>query len=370
VPGALWWAHIRAARSDSALSIATLLSMDPDCPPEWFAALANDSALVEHLACNPGFPGHLLERIVRPGMSSGVLCHIAVRPDCPADLLHRIATSTPVKTGATQAAALNPNCSEETLRRLVRLDPTYVLANPSCPPDILEEWWRDTRFKPAIASNPNLPAGLRRKVERCVRKNVVVEHAQNPGARPAWLYWLVGNGSYFDEVYPNPAIPPRMYELAAEVLDGLDTYVIACLAENPNCPAWLLEMVAERPEDTLRVAVARHRSTPVATLGRLVDENDPQVVEAAAANPAADSAVLEKVMQTGRPMAQFNAVWHTNISWHSLEQAELRMLRNSNTRTRSLPTLEASQLPYVQSMSSDWEGTLGELLHAAQLLAN
>ncbi|MEZ0076183.1 hypothetical protein [Planotetraspora sp. GP83] len=172
---------------------------------------------------------------------------LAVRTDLPPEMYERLATSP--EPGVRAALAENPAIGDGLIR---------VLAADS-----------DAKVVKSIAPHPGLSeARLRAMVDRHGVR-VVAKVAKNPDASPALLEDLTRH---------RPLVPKAFREVARH--------------RNVTAPA-LLACLSERQA---RCIAAGHPALPSQVIVELLADDDGQVMEAAAANPALPPAVMAKLV--------------------------------------------------------------------------
>ncbi len=282
-------AFCAGAHESTVHEIEQLALRNPATPVEAVADFADHSSMLlrGELAARTDLPQHLWRRLredpvpwVRarladnPAIDEATMRALAADPShevqlrlahhrrLPLDILARLADATRIgptllpRVGATSHAeaedmAASPN---PTLRMLIaqRRDlPTRLRDALARDPD--------TKVAGSIAPHPGLSEAQLRAIVTRHGVRVIAKVAANPDATPGLLEDLAGY---------RPPVPKALREIA----------------RHPNAtPTALLECLSDR---RARPAAAGHPALPPSVIVELLDDEDGQVVRAAAANPA------------------------------------------------------------------------------------
>ncbi|WP_109005167.1 hypothetical protein [Streptomyces rishiriensis] len=245
----------------------------PDLPAAVYRKLAADPVpgVRADVAGNPAIDDALM-RTLAGDRDPDVRRGLAHNPRVPLDVLTRLAGS--VRIGATllpRIAAATPS----EVRRLVRspIPAARMLAarRRDLRPEIRDRLADDPDAKvvKSVASHPGLTeARLRAMVDRHGIR-VLAGVAANPDASPALLEHLIRH---------EPPVPKALREIARHP-HASPRALLACLADARARP-----VAAGRP------------ALPPPVVVDLLDDPDPRVVEAAAANPSLPLAVIEELI--------------------------------------------------------------------------
>ncbi|WP_455770998.1 hypothetical protein [Streptomyces erythrochromogenes] len=278
----------------------------------WQRALANPAAPPEAVAAFADHPSVLLRWAV------------AEHPGLPAEVYARLAGDPDPRVRAS--VARNPGSGPE-VSRVLAADPEVevrraVAHHPRVPFDVLERLTPTTRLGqeplPRIsAATPEELAQGAASAHPRVRMLVAHRHDLPPELRDRLA--ADPDASVAKAVAPHPGLSPERLR-AMVALHGQQ--VLARVAANPEAPGDLLAEVARHdppaqralreiashPHATAeallpclaggrsRVSAAAHPALPAAVVVGLLDDPDPDVVEAAAGNPALPPAVMAQRM--------------------------------------------------------------------------
>jgi hypothetical protein len=269
----------------------------------------DDRAALEVLGGNPTVPPEVVETLVRhpdPAVRRGV----TGRPDLTGDQLVRLATDPVVEVRT--AVSTHPGLTEQQ-RAGIDIDVTtapgdghYGTAGVRC---------RDVPYPDAV---PALPDALRwaRSVNPLLRRRA----ARNAGLPPEVVAVLADDPDLGVRVLlaqHHPAAPPalllrcyleyrccgrdRLRELPRFPVAGLarfagdpDPAVRRLVALDPHAEPQLVDRLSTDPDPTVRHTMAGSPRLPAARIAALLD--DPELAEAAAANPALTEGRLRQVL--------------------------------------------------------------------------
>ena len=374
VPGLVWFAHLKVGNLHYQ-DVETALATDRTCPADWLVQLAHrpSPSRAVALARNTQFPPQLLGRLFTKLSPVYVLRAVVARLDCPSSVLRRVSHICRTAHAGDEVfrkLAAHPNLPADLLAEMVDLGqhPRVVAQNPACSADLLAKLWRRRQLTAAVAANPSLPPELCRRAETSVSDAVMGAYATNPAASPTWLAKAAETSWLHEHLLRNPACPRISIDRVLHDIEYLDADLLHGLAKNPACPPDALEALAYRPERELRRLVADHRNTPLATLERLaVDEYD-VVVETAARNPNLSVSTLERLAAASHDWVQVSAWSSPRISVAALLQAPAYRVMYCSIPAAILPAVDVAVVRWAIGVVPDWNGTLGDLLDAAQLL--
>ena len=254
----------RLANDDQLLARAATAS-NPSTPSVLLVALGDDEAFGQRVkvAANPATPWWWLEHLARD-VSGGLLPEIASNPSTPPRLLAAAALGDCLCRSGCQRG----RC------RCVRTNRGQVLAaamsNPSTPQPAIDELAveygdDDVEYLRAVVRSQTSPIELSRLAAHSNRRvgNAVAGHRVTSA-----------------EVLRSLALEP------------LDEARVRALADNPNCPPDLVEMLLNDPGTGTneRIQLAANPSCPPETVARLA--LDPATSEGALSNPVCDPHVL------------------------------------------------------------------------------
>lgn len=272
------------------------------------------------LADNPNLPGHLLDKLV--AVTSGEL---DTGPDlfgAPTLDMSDLADAPVIETVA-ETMARRTDLPEATYEQLVTDDRLwvrlYLSRNPAVPEHLLWTLANDRAVRPELAWNPTVPL----KLLSDIAVSVKLPHVLLPriaSANRAELRLLASSRAWQIRalVAPHTGLPRDV--ISRLVADPEPRVVHALVAaKNPHCsPALLHDLVqragstspqvAQHPNteaDTLMLCLrtqparrhaARHPNLPSEVITDLLDDPDLLVAEAAAANPALPTKIMEAVL--------------------------------------------------------------------------
>jgi hypothetical protein len=196
-----------------------------------------------------------------------------------------------------------------------------VLANPSCPSELLAAHRTDPLFAWALASNPSLPS--------------------------TWFADLLLGASpkVTAHAAANPSLP---LELIEQLAHHQESRVLLALASNPNTPAAVLDTLAHysgRKQTKIRLAAINHPNLPPTTARALVGDPSYKVRQAVLRYPAAS------VMVLGRMSVR-------------------ELVQQWNFSSAGLPALPLVEVTTLVAMAASWNGTLASLVETARLLSS
>lgn len=296
--------------------------LDCDLPPGASCDGSHESAghaITWHALGNPSTPAAAAARLA--GDPSPFLRRaLAERADLPLDAARRLAAD-PVP-GVRETVAGNPSADGELLRKLAA-DPSpdvrrQAAHHPAVPLDVLAELARSTRIGPVLlprvaaasraeisglarsadpvlrmltAQRRDLPDQIRDELARDPDAKVLASVAPHPGLPEARLLAMVDQHG------------PRVAAQAAANPDATPA-ILARIAQNQPAARKALRVIARHPHapgpallaclDDRRAGriAASHPNLPVPSLLDLLSSDDPDLVEAAAANPSLPGDVM------------------------------------------------------------------------------
>jgi hypothetical protein len=188
----------------------------------------------------------------------------------------------------TNLSAINPNTSPELLAKLA--DDPYneirilVAGNVSTPRATLEklagddDWW----VRAQVAGNPSTPVRTLYELYRHADNKIL----QGTGHRH-WNYELRYG------LAGNPRTPLYILE---ELAKSTDIGTLSSLAANPKLPERIFESLLNGPDDyylPVKQRLADNSKSPLSVLVMLTLSDNTQIRAMVAANPSADSSILE-----------------------------------------------------------------------------
>ncbi|MFC0104842.1 hypothetical protein [Kibdelosporangium aridum] len=272
------------------------------------------------LADNPNLPEHLLDKLV--AVTSGEL---DTGPDlfgAPTLDMSDLADA-PVVESAGEAMARRTDLPAATYEQLmgdnriwVRL---YLARNPALPESLLWTLAKDRAVRPELAWNPAVPLKLLCEIAASVKLPQVLL-PRIAEANKTELRFLASSRAWQVRalIALHTALPRDVIE---RLLNDPELRVVHALvaAKNPHCSSAFLHDLLERAEaaapqiaqhpnaeaSTLmrclrmpaaRRHAARHPNLPAEMITELLDDPDLLVAEAAAANPALPTKIMEAVL--------------------------------------------------------------------------
>lgn len=270
-----------ATPADAAAGLATHPSMAvrwtlagrTDLPAYAQGGLANDPipGVRADLAQNPAI-GEDLIRAMAADRTYDVQRRLAHHPRVPLDVLTHLAAVA--KIGPTllpRIASATPEELDQLAGSTVAAVRMLVARRPDLPPPMLAALATDTDAKvvAAVADNPALTdAQLRAMVDRHGTR-VSSRVARNPSCPPELLEHLAVQAGEVRRIYREVARQPR----------ATTSTLARCLAD-----------------ERARPVAARHPALDPDTLVALLDDPDPDVVEAAASNPSLPRPAMQRLL--------------------------------------------------------------------------
>ncbi|OIJ64453.1 hypothetical protein [Streptomyces mangrovisoli] len=267
-------AHVLVGFVDhpSALIRRTLADR-PDLPRDVYERLAADPAHLVRvdLAGNPALDDALI-RLLAEDPGADVRRRVAAHPRVPLDVLTRLARTA--KAGGT----LLPRVAAASAAEVAEL-----AASP------------DPAARMVVAHRRDLPPGVRDRLATDLDAKVLKALAPHPGLSEAQLRDMVDRHGV--RVLARVATNP---DASAALLEDLTRHrppvqkVFRQIARHDRAPAAAL--VACLADSQARPLAAAHAALPPEVVVGLLRDTDPQVVEAAAANPSLPVAVMAELV--------------------------------------------------------------------------
>ncbi|WP_228001317.1 hypothetical protein [Nocardia australiensis] len=245
------------------------LAARTDLPPRVYARLADDpvpgvrATLADNPAINEGLirtlaadRGHDVQRRLahHPGLPLDILSYLAEATRIGSTLLPRIASAAPAEV---ERLAVSPNPAMRMLLAQRRDLPTEIRDTLARDPN--------TKVVKSIAPHPGLSEAQLRVMVARHGVQVIAKVAVNPDATSALLENLTQH---------RPPVQKVFREIARH-RNATSAALLACLTDRQARP-W----------------AARHRALRPSTIVELLDDEDWQVVESAAANPSLPHAAM------------------------------------------------------------------------------
>ncbi|MER5886617.1 hypothetical protein ABT160_22565 [Streptomyces sp. NPDC001941] len=251
-----------------------------DLPPEAYERLARDPV--------PGVRGDLAEN---PAIGEAVMCVLA--DDDGHDVRRRLAH--------------NPRVPFDLFVRLagsVRIGPTGPLPRvATASPAEVEELARaaEPGARMLVALRRDLPPGVRDVLAADPDAKVVKSIASHPGLSPSQLHAMVRRFGVHvvARVAANLHAPPALLDELARQQPPVRK-ALREIARHPRATAATLWRCVEGGDERARAVVAGRPGLPREILEQLLNDPDPEVAEAASANPALSVSVMEELLR-GRP---------------------------------------------------------------------
>ncbi|MFD9078434.1 hypothetical protein [Streptomyces erythrochromogenes] len=268
---------------------------NPATPPEAVAAFAEHPSVLLRWAVaeHPGLPAEVYARLAGDPVP-GVRATVARNPGSGPEVSRVLATDPEVEV--RRAVAHHPRIPFDVLERLApttRLGPEPLPRISAATPEELAEGAASAhpRLRMLVAHRHDLPPELRDRLAADPDASVAKAVAPHPGLSPERLRAMVARHGQqvLARVAANPDAPG---DLLAELARHEPSVRRALreIAAHPNAAAEaLLPCLAGGRS---RVRAAAHPALPAAVVVGLLDDPDPEVVEAAAGNPSLPPAVM------------------------------------------------------------------------------
>ncbi|MFE8977470.1 hypothetical protein ACFYM7_29180 [Streptomyces cyaneofuscatus] len=260
-----------------SLLLRRALAARPDLPPAVCRRLAADPVpgVRADLAANPAIDDDLIRVLARdrdPDVRGGLAYH----PRVPLDVLTHLAGTT--KTGETLLPRIASASATE----------TGELARSPHP-----------AVRMLVARRRDLPAGVRDASAADPDAKVVKSIAPHPGLYAAQLRSMADRHGIrgLAQVAANPDAPPELLEELA-LHDPPTRKALREIARHRRATAPALLACLENGR--ARPVAARHPALPPPVIVGLLDDPDPQVAEAAAANPSLPPQVMPELVPQRR----------------------------------------------------------------------
>ncbi|MGX1135409.1 hypothetical protein RKD49_007599 [Streptomyces glaucescens] len=253
--------------------LRSLLAARPGLPPPVYRRLALDSspAVRAELAQNPAIDEALIRALAEdPGHD--VRRRLAHHPRVPLDVLAELADATRIGPASLpRVLAASPSEVEELASSPNPALRMFVAARRDLPPEVRDTLAEDPDAKvlASIAAHPGLSEARLRAMTDRHGARVVAGVAANPDASPALLHDLARR---------RPPVPKALREIARHPAAPASA-LLACLAD-PRA----------------RPVAAAHPALPPSVVVELLTDDDAEVTEAAAANPALPLAEMARLV--------------------------------------------------------------------------
>ncbi|MFJ9594319.1 hypothetical protein ACIRS3_16295 [Streptomyces virginiae] len=272
---------------------------NPATPPAAVAAFAEHPSVLLRWAVaeHPGLPAHVYARLAGdpvPGIRACVARNPGTGPE-----VSRVLAADP-ESDVRRAVAHHPRTPFDVLGRLTlttRLGPHPLPRISAATPEELAEGAAsaNARVRMLVAHRHDLPPELRDRLAADPDASVAKAVAPHQGLTPERLRAMVAlhGQQVIARVAANPDAPGDLLtELARH--EPPVRRALREIASHPNATAEaLLPCLADVKA---RVRAAAHPALPPGIVVGLLDDPDPEVVEAAAGNPALPSAVMADLL--------------------------------------------------------------------------
>lgn len=318
----------------SAIAVRLYLAKHQAIPRSILEQLANShepnvnfqQEIHQKIARNPNTPLAVIQKLLSQG-DNQVKQAIAGRFDLPIDMLTELAVDYRVhvmnllaqnihissevlaelanhhELRVRQMVARHPNTPQALLQDAAKSQELweYVAQNPSTPADLLEELAQSNQEKilTAIASNPSTPASVLKRIAQKHSHDILI--AQHPNVSPELLQdvlWRLAMDERFSvRKYVAKHRHTPVYILQQWV--RTEPLLRPWIAQNPNTPMEILEVLARDGSPKIREAVAYNPSTPEYLLARLSQDMEVAIRQAVASNHNTGGRVLEMLAKDG-----------------------------------------------------------------------
>ncbi|MFF7274337.1 hypothetical protein [Streptomyces griseorubiginosus] len=315
--------------------------------------------VVEGLAQNPALPPELVRRLFT---HRGVLGGVARRPDLTDDMIAEIITVD--DPWLTHSLALNrglPHAFRMVLAE--HSDPAVraalVVGAESAPRELFERLLDDPdpRVRQQLAESDHVPADLRARLaadpDPKIRAAVAQWWTQAPEpvrrlllTDPEDAVRAGACATYYPRL-PRP-VPPA--DLLPELL--ADPVTRAGAVRHCTLDADTARRLADDPEADVRQELAEHPDLPPPVRDILAVDPSPLValsVFARQDTPASTRAAIHARIMSEEPSANWLTDLHADLDDNALEQQLMGELARRKLRTLRLPWITADPLPYVDS---------------------
>ncbi|KOV15981.1 leucine rich repeat variant [Streptomyces sp. XY413] len=262
---------------------------NPAAPPEAVAGFAEDSSvwLRRAVAEHPGLPAEVYARLAGDPVP-GIRASVAQNPGTGPEVSRVLAADPDVEV--RRAVARHPRVPFDVLARLTpttRLGPHPLPRISAATAEELAQAAAsaNARVRMLVAHRHDLPPELRDRLAADPDASVAKAVAPHPGLAPERLRAMVAlhGQQVIARVAANPHVPGDLLaELARH--EPPARRALREIASHPNATAEaLLPCLADAKA---RVRAATHPALPAGIVVGLLDDPDPEVVEAAAGNPS------------------------------------------------------------------------------------
>ena len=249
------------------------LAARTDLPPHLYARLAEDPIpwVRSTLAENPAI-GEGMIRVLANDRGHDVQRRLAHHPCVPLDVLDHLAGAT--RIGST----LLPRIASASAREVEEI---AVSPNPT--------------MRMLLAQRRDLPARIRDSLAADPDAKVVKSIAPHQGLSDAQLRDMLARHGVrvLVKIATNPDAPSALLEDLARHQPSAQK-AFREIARHPNATA--ASLLISLTDHQARSRAARRSALPPAVLAELIDDDDWQVVEAAAANPALPHTVMSRLI--------------------------------------------------------------------------
>ncbi len=316
----------------SALAVRLYLAKQDTTPHSILELLAETSEpnlnfreeIHQKIAKNPNTPLALVEKLLAQN-DKKVKQAITTRADLPNHILIELATDYRIHamnflaqnlhisaTVLTQLAshpelrvrqmvASHPNTPQNILAEAAKSAELYyyVAQNPSAPGDLLDDLAKhnQNQISSAVAVNPSTPGYVLERIAQNRAHDLSI--AQHPNATPQllqqvlWRLAIDGRFNVRKYVAKHPHTPTHI--LIAWVRK--EPLLRPWIAQNPNIPEQILEILARDASTQVRIAVASNPSTPNHLLEQLAACREVEVRQTVASNSNSSAHILEMLVK-------------------------------------------------------------------------
>ena len=252
---------------------------------------------------------------------------IAQHSDCPRAVIGWMLTAH--DGDSRRAAAASPSLGKQALKQLRSAEApdmaiwAGIAANQNCPPQMLRELARviDSKVRHNAHTNPSCPPDvLAAAMADPSDMTALKAAAANPNCFPAVLERLAAKGSDAVRlaVASSPHCPPNsLRRLAGD--SRADTR--QAVATNPSCPPNTAAELCEDFDESVREAAADHNLVPEDSIRRLAQTSDGYVRAMIAQHPACPPDVLTVLASDTYDLAALMAMSHPSCPPEAISDA-------------------------------------------------
>lgn len=316
----------------SAIAVRLHLAKHPTTPHSILEILSETSEpnlsfreeIHQKIAKNPNAPLALVEKLLGQN-DKKVKQAIASRADLPDRILIELATDYRIHTmnylaqnlhiSATvlrqlashpevrvrQMVASHPNTPQDILVEAAKSVELYyyVAQNPSTPGNILDDLatHNQNQISGAIAVNPSTPGYVLERIAQNRTHDLLI--AQHPNATPKLLQQVLWRLA-IDERFSVRKYVAKHAHTPTHILTAWvrkEPLLRPWIAQNPNIPVKILEILARDTSVQVRIAVASNGSTPSYLLEQLAKDREVEVRQTVASNSNSPANVLEMLVR-------------------------------------------------------------------------